>query len=70
MPLTDHTTAIAKMREEAQNFHHCDLRRLAREVAADLLEMHDDTGISLDTWVAARELVETFTGSPITENGV
>lgn len=39
-----------------------------RELADDLLEMHDQTGISLDGWVAARELVEAYLG-PIEENG-
>ena len=38
------------------------------ELADDLLEMHEETGISLDGWVAAREYVEAFHG-PITENG-
>jgi hypothetical protein len=37
------------------------------ELADDLLELHDQTGISLDNWVAAREFVEGFHG-PITEN--
>jgi hypothetical protein len=39
------------------------------ELAADLREMHDDEAISVDTWVAAREVVEAYTG-PITENGL
>jgi hypothetical protein len=30
--------------------------------------MHEQTGISLDNWVAAREFVEAHHG-PITENG-
>jgi len=50
---------------------HCcpsELRRnVCRELADDLLEMHDQTGISLDGWVAAREFVEAFHG-PIEEN--
>jgi hypothetical protein len=40
-----------------------------RELADDLFEMHDDEAISLDTWVAARELVEHYRG-PILENGL
>jgi hypothetical protein len=39
------------------------------ELAADLLEMHDMEAISLDTWVAAREVVEAYLG-PIVENGI
>jgi hypothetical protein len=38
-----------------------------KELADDLLEMHDQTGVSLDNWVAAREFVEAFHG-PIVEN--
>lgn len=41
---------------------------VCRELADDLLELHDQTGISLDGWVAAREFVEAFFG-PIDENG-
>lgn len=36
-------------------------------LAADLHEMHDATGISLDNWANAREFVEAFRG-PIVEN--
>ncbi len=39
-------------------------------LAADLLEIHDATGISLDDWPAAREFVEALIGHPITENHV
>lgn len=39
------------------------------ELAADLLEAHDETGISLDGWVAAREFVERLAGITIEENG-
>ena len=38
------------------------------ELALDLLTMHEDTGVSLDAWVAGREFVEAYTG-PIEENG-
>ncbi len=34
------------------------LRSAAMRTAAALLEVHDDTGISLDNWVGPRELVE------------
>lgn len=40
------------------------------DLAADLLEMHDATGISLDNWPAARTFVEHLIGRPITENHV
>lgn len=39
-----------------------------QELADDLLEMHEETGVSLDGWVSAREFVEAYHG-PITENG-
>ena len=46
------------------------LRRGAiAELARDLLELHENEALSLDTWVAAREVVEAYTG-PITPNGV
>lgn len=38
------------------------------ELADDLLEAHEETGISLDAWVAAREFVEAYHG-PLVENG-
>lgn len=38
------------------------------ELADDLMEMHEETGISLDGWVAARHVVEAYHG-PIAENG-
>lgn len=42
-------------------------KEVCRELADDLLEMHEATGISLDGWVAGREFVEAFHG-PIQEN--
>lgn len=39
------------------------------ELASDLLELHEQEAISLDTWVAAREVVEAYLG-PIEENGI
>lgn len=41
---------------------------VCRELADDLLQAHEDTGISLDNWGPAREFVEAFHG-PITPNG-
>lgn len=43
---------------------------MARRLAADLLEAHDETGISLDGWDNARQFVETMTPGPILESGV
>lgn len=39
-------------------------------LAADLLECHDQTGISLDNWPSARAFVERRIEGPIVENGV
>lgn len=46
------------------------LRKLAYLASADLLECHDDTGISLDDWTAVRNLVEFCIERSIDENGV
>lgn len=35
------------------------LRYAAVKAAASLLEVHDDTGISLDDWLGVRDLVDT-----------
>lgn len=79
MPRTDHSVEIQHLRE--MHRHLVDLMGekkseaamvtvLTYEVVADLLQMHDDTGISLDNWHSAKELVEILIGSPITLNGV
>jgi hypothetical protein len=68
MPRTDHSTTIASIREQAETLPEGTVERLAALTAADLLELHDDTGISLDSWVSARELVEHFAGHVIVEN--
>lgn len=36
------------------------LERLAEKLAADLVEMHNDTAIELEYWETARLLVELF----------
>lgn len=69
MPRTDHSTDITNLRARAETASGS-LNRLALAAAADLLELHDCTGISLDNWPSARALVETLTEHPITENGV
>ena len=43
---------------------------LMRELAADLLEAHDDTGISLDDWLPARLFVELLLDKKILINGI
>lgn len=40
-------------------------RRITIRLAAELLEAHDDTGISLDAWPTAREFVEHHLGSSV-----
>lgn len=57
---TSHADEIAGLRDHA----------LQLALAADLLEAHDETGISLDAWQAARAFVERHIGKPILENGV
>lgn len=42
---------------------------LDNQLAADLLELHDRTGISLDDWETARTFVENLTGSSVAPNG-
>lgn len=37
-------------------------------LCADLLEMHDHTGISLDNWEMAKAVIEPKIGRPITPN--
>lgn len=43
-------------------------RYFVSALARDLMQMHEDTGISLDKWQSARRFVERFYG-PIEENG-
>lgn len=42
-------------------------RRRRRPRGPDLLQAHDETGISLDDWLSARLLVELLIGKPILE---
>ena len=66
---TDHSEEIAELRamaaeaEERESFVMINL-------AADLLEAHDQTGISLDDWPYARQFVEQILTEPILPNGV
>lgn len=64
---TDHSEEIEDLRKRAGNKDHGANTLL---LAADLLEMHDATGISLDRWATARKFVEDHIGAFILENGV
>ncbi len=46
--MTDHSRYIAALREH---------NSIQSSLAADLLEMHDATGISLDDWENAKEFI-------------
>jgi len=65
---SDHSAEIAQLRTQAVD--GTALEALTLAVAADLLEAHDETGISLDDWLSARLLVELLIGKPILENDV
>lgn len=66
--MTDHTDEIAALRADSmalvrtvdpeQATDDQALRCAAMMTASDLLEAHDATGISLDTWAGPRALVE------------
>lgn len=69
---TDHSEQVAELRRRAgvsDTAPHLTDREVDLLLAADLLEAHDDTGISLDAWVSARTFVERHAGITITENG-
>jgi phosphosulfolactate phosphohydrolase-like enzyme len=63
---SDHSVEIAQLRTRVGDGTVANALTLA--VAADLLEAHDETGISLDDWLSARLLVELLIGKPIIEN--
>lgn len=75
---TDHADEISRLRDTERAYARLgptitNTERtvgLAYAVAADLLSSHDETGISLDNWRFARNLVEHLLGQPILENGV
>lgn len=67
MPTTDHSKYIAALREH---------NSIQSSLAADLLEIHDATGISLDNWDNAQEFIraalayiEADGGYELQENG-
>jgi hypothetical protein len=67
---TDHSVEIAVLRQLAYEvrFNHNLLIQL--NLAADLLESHDQSGISLDNWSWARQYVESYIGVRVIPNGV
>lgn len=69
--MTDHSDDVARLRASCPPDTTPVLtdEQVATLLAADLLEAHDDTGISLDHWIAAREFVERHIGRTLQENG-
>ena len=65
---TDHSDYIEAFRVMAEASDGLDAIEL--RLAADLLEAHDQTGISLDDWPNARRFVEVLTGVTVIPNGV
>jgi hypothetical protein len=73
--MTDHSITVKSLRKRA-DWHRGfedragapDTDRLVLDLCADLLEMHDATGISLDTWPTAKALVEAKTGIRVQPN--
>ncbi|HEX6514482.1 MAG TPA: hypothetical protein VF049_02840 [Nocardioidaceae bacterium] len=64
---SDHSEEIARLRTQAGSATGAQ-DALVFAVAAELLQAHDETGISLDDWMAPRPLVERLIGGPIIEN--
>lgn len=58
---TDHRDEIEALHVLASRSRDAD-QRVCLRLAAELLEAHDDTGISLDHWATAREFVESRLG--------
>jgi hypothetical protein len=73
---TDHSEEIRELRERARTYaQSAPASAIVCRAAADLLEVHDRTGISLDRWDGPRDLVNLalsrHTGSgTFTPNGV
>jgi hypothetical protein len=65
----DHSEEIARLRQQA-GLSSERQQALVCAVAAELLQAHDETGISLDEWLAPRMLVELLIGHSIIENEV
>lgn len=67
---TDHRGEIDELLDRLNVTEPQTLEAMALMVSIDLLKAHDETGISLDDWVSARQLVEHLLGYPIMPNGV
>lgn len=65
---TNHAGHIYALRERMRDAENPNA--LEDGLAADLLELHDRTGISLDNWDTARMFVERQIGASIQKNGV
>lgn len=63
---TDHDEEIRRLRTIESRT--AGPERLNIRLAAELLEAHDQTGISLDDWPTARRFVESYTDSPVMPN--
>jgi hypothetical protein len=63
---TDHAEEIQALRDRSRTKERYDF--LVYQLAADLLEAHDESGISLDAWTPARDLVELLIGAEIVES--
>lgn len=64
--LTDHHVEI----EQALQHAHGAPDEMQVLAAVELLQCHDDTGISLDNWLPVRKFVEETLGFQILENRV
>jgi ATP/maltotriose-dependent transcriptional regulator MalT len=65
---TDHSVEIAETLSNANRIGADPLDALCSRLAAELLQSHDETGLSLDDWPTARRFVEHFTGVPVLPN--
>jgi len=65
---TDHSEEIAMLRQLAGEVTSNTNLVVDVNLAADLLEAHDQTGISLDDWPYARRYVERFIGRSVLPN--
>lgn len=65
---TDHSDVIEVLRLLGDIAHG--MEGIELRLAADLLEAHDQTGISLDDWPNARRFVEVLSGVDVIPNGV
>lgn len=66
---TDHTDEIALLNRRADATEDRQ-QRLVIRLCAELLQAHDETGISLDDWPTARQVVEHHLGQPVLPNCV